>query len=351
MSLLLLLDPPQSARPSNPPPEIVAFGWDFTSGELPDFASFSRASSKAFVGQTEVLETADIDEPAFFYSGVLCKGLTFEPGSENILRNATMEGAVVGTPGTFPTNWSTAEAYGGISRNIVGTGTIDGHPFLNLRIVGTATTNLDHSSGGWVGMDTTTGIAAQQYETWSTSAFLRVVDGSLDGVSVGFSYRVRNSTGGYLSIPAGDRGSLNTSIAASSESIYSGWVWDSAKFVSSGVGYAVPQIHLTIASGSAVDLTLQVLLPQVERNTFATYPILLGRSADILTFTVPEGVSVVIAKDGDGDSYDVMVSTDTPFPFLGTNTLASITNNTHNALWVSGGLVTINGNAVLQRVA
>jgi hypothetical protein len=56
----------------------------------------------------------------------------------NWVRNSTMTGAVVGTPGTPPTGWIVG-ASSGINKQIVGFGVLAGIPYIDLRIFGTAT--------------------------------------------------------------------------------------------------------------------------------------------------------------------------------------------------------------------
>ena len=64
--------------------------------------------------------------------------LAIEGQRVNSIRNPRGEGAVVGTPGTLPTNWTSAVA-AGLSREIVGTGVEDGLPYVDIRIFGTPT--------------------------------------------------------------------------------------------------------------------------------------------------------------------------------------------------------------------
>lgn len=78
---------------------------DFTTGELPDFMSFSRLSESYRVGPTgEEFVAANV--PAFEFLGGVCRGLTLRGSSTNLIRNSALGGAVAGTPGQAPTSWS-----------------------------------------------------------------------------------------------------------------------------------------------------------------------------------------------------------------------------------------------------
>ena len=75
----------------------MAFG-DFT---------VDRNSAKYVLGSGGSYVSYATDEPAFeFNSDGSYKGLLVEPASTNQIRNGSGTGAVVGTPGTLPTNWT-----------------------------------------------------------------------------------------------------------------------------------------------------------------------------------------------------------------------------------------------------
>ena len=96
-----------------------AGGWDFTNG-----------------GTVGTLTEVNNNEPAL--DGT--KGLLIEETSTNEIRNPRCEGAVAGTPGTLPTNWLVV-AGGGVTTEVVGSGTEDGWPYLEFRISGTPPTS------------------------------------------------------------------------------------------------------------------------------------------------------------------------------------------------------------------
>jgi hypothetical protein len=72
------------------------------------------------------------------YSGPVSAGLLVETSATNSIRNNSMQGAVVGSPGTLPTNWNRNTA--GISSSIVGIGIEAGIDYVDIRFSGTSVT-------------------------------------------------------------------------------------------------------------------------------------------------------------------------------------------------------------------
>ena len=66
-----------------------------------------------------------------------------------------MVGAVPGTPGTLPTDWSVSVP-AGLTTNVIGTGVESGIPYVDLQIVGTATSTI------WNIVQDNVGIAASR---------------------------------------------------------------------------------------------------------------------------------------------------------------------------------------------
>jgi hypothetical protein len=102
----------------------------------------------------------------------------------NRVSNPRFEGFVAGNPGTVPANWPTfTGAHSGMQREIVGTGTVNGLPYVDIRYFGTptATTGITISSN-----NTTTTVGSRI----NTSAFFALVGGSTDNIG---SAILRNS--------------------------------------------------------------------------------------------------------------------------------------------------------------
>src|SRR3954464_10592323 len=69
----------------------------------------TRAGSAWYFDQTGTLQAAATNVPRLDWDPVTLqpRGLLVEEARTNGIRNNSMTGAVVGTPGTLPTNWAT----------------------------------------------------------------------------------------------------------------------------------------------------------------------------------------------------------------------------------------------------
>jgi len=69
--------------------------------------TFTRASSGTYFGPDGLMRTAGVNEPRFDHDPITGQslGLLIEERRTNGIRNNTFVGAVVGNPGTLPTNW------------------------------------------------------------------------------------------------------------------------------------------------------------------------------------------------------------------------------------------------------
>jgi hypothetical protein len=88
-------------------------------GTLSSFLSaaggtFSRASAATYFDASGTMQTASANTARYDHHPVThaAKGILIEESRANYIRNSTMQGAVVGTPGTMPTNWSRAGGTG-----------------------------------------------------------------------------------------------------------------------------------------------------------------------------------------------------------------------------------------------
>lgn len=257
---------------------------DFTSGNntLDPRITFTRSTTASYFNSSGVLSSAAINAPRFDYDPVTlaARGLLIEEQRTNTIRNSTMQGAVAGTPGTLPTNWSQSNNTG-LAANVVGTGTENGINYIDLRINGTSTGTGQTN----VFLDTATGIAALTAQVWSFSPYLKVQAGSLANIT-SINLVLQENTSGGVAVTAGSQAvSVPTTALSSYRPTYT-------RTLSGGGTVAAlrPYIQFNINTGLAVDITLRIGLPQLEQGAFATSAIpttsaQVTRTADIAVMT------------------------------------------------------------------
>jgi hypothetical protein len=172
-----------------------------------------------------------------------------------------MQGAVAGTPGTLPTNWSVVTSATGVTREIVGTGTENGITYIDVRYFGTST------SSGTVQINPTTSteVAALTGQTWTAAWYLTLVGGSLPSI-VNWIWQERDSSGSsVISANAGSFG-LPTSGALNAQR------YSNTRTLSGGatVANVTARVDVSIPNATAVDFTLRIGMPQLELGAFAT---------------------------------------------------------------------------------
>lgn len=194
--------------------------------------------------------------------GATALGMLIEETRTNGIRNPRCENAVVGTPGTLPSNWNytAGVATSGLTSQVVAVGTETGIPYIDFRLSGTVTTV------GNVGvyMETTSGIAATFGQTWSISAYWRLVAGTTANLtSPTIAISEIDSGGSGL---ATDAHTVTAPTNATLASQHLAW----AGTLSAGaVAFLRPVLYFAAGLG-AVDITVRVGGPQLELGTFAT---------------------------------------------------------------------------------
>jgi hypothetical protein len=185
-----------------------------------------------------------------------CPRLLLEPQRTNSIRNSSMVGAVAGSPGTLPTNYTSTSGTLGLTRTVVGTGTENGLPYLEMRFNGTAS-----STGSIrIAFDATTGIAATNGQTWSLSTYVKIVSSPNAPNSYALIILERNSFGSGLA-----EGSA-TIVPTTSQQRFTYTRTNAAgacAFVETLIGFA-------LTSGATYDFTIRIAAPQMELGAYAT---------------------------------------------------------------------------------
>lgn len=212
--------------------------------------AFNRTTAGWCFDATGTLVQVAADTPRFDHdpATLACRGLLLEEARTNGIRNPRAEGAtpgVIGAGGVLPTNWAVG-ALGGITTTIVGTGTEAGIPYCDIRFSGTASGNFGVDCEGWLG--------AAPGDVWTYSAFVRLVAGSLANVTA-VTTRVYYSGGG-----TNTQGTVTPTAAGLASQR---WVCAPAT-AGTGVGSVKGALRIDVAG--AVDLTLRVGAPQMEKG-------------------------------------------------------------------------------------
>lgn len=228
-----------------------------------DFIGFSRASAAWRFNSSGVLvqEAANVARDDYDPVSGLWNGLLIEEARTNLIRNSSMISAVVGTPGTIPSNWA-IYGVGSLVQQIIGIGSESGIPYIDYRVSGTSNTTE-------IGITLeTNGIAAALGQSWTCSSFVRLVGGSMSNVSnIRLVMEERDAPNTFLS-------ELMAVIAPTSASLANSRFSLAKPLPGATTAFVRPMIKFAIANAAAIDFTLRIGAPQLEQGAFATSPIL-----------------------------------------------------------------------------
>lgn len=175
-------------------------------------------------------------------------------GVKNLILNPMMTGAIIGTSGTAPLNWSWFNSASGITRQIISVGSesVDGQTvnYMDIRISGTATSN------GTVGIDPTPiqGVAASNGQRWCGSVYVKLITGTISNLGLIIA-GVDNSSSILFT--------KTTNMTGANSSTYTRYI-ASDTFSNENISYSSLFIRSTITSGQVIDFTVRIAAPQLE---------------------------------------------------------------------------------------
>jgi hypothetical protein len=181
-----------------------------------------------------------------------CPASLLEPQRTNSLRNSTMQGAST-SPSTLPTNWGSTLS--GLTQTVVGIGTENGLPYIDVQFSGTATgTTLQ------MRFESTTQIVASNGQTWSSSFWIKLIAAPTPPTSYINFIRESDSLGGNLS-------TATQTITISSTLTRNIFTRTNTNPSTARINNAVGG---TLTIGNSYDFTIRIAAPQLELGAFAT---------------------------------------------------------------------------------
>ncbi len=211
-----------------------------------------------------------------------CGRLLLEPQRTNSIRNSTMVGAVAGSPGTLPTNYSVSAS--GLTRTVVGIGTENGLQYVDLRFNGTSTTTFFE-----VFPETTTQIAAANGQTWTSSFYIKTTSMPTPPNSYALNIIERTSAGVYVA-----NGTQSITIDSTLKR------YNQTRTLSGGatVGVVLSSIVFNLTNGATYDFTIRIAAPQMELGAYATtwVPTTTAAVTRLADDAIKTGVSSLIGQ-------------------------------------------------------
>jgi hypothetical protein len=290
---------------------------DFLKGTMPPGGTFSRASAATRVNAAGLLETVAANVPRLDYDPVTlaCRGYLTEETSANMLTDTAGANRAVGIGATN----------NGVTSSVVGTGTEDGIDYVDVRFVGTPTTNAV-SADGVLWMNGTSRMAVSEGVNYTISAYCRRVSGTAVIPQIYLCWEAAGNT--FLSLA-----SLNLSMTASTLARDRQWITGAAPATAITARVALAIGGLSI--GVALDVTLRIGGAQVEAKGFPTsyiptYGLFASRSFDQLAY--PKWSGYAATSGAWAIEYDLLS------PYQGNARIISNDGSTHAVIGhVSGG--------------
>ena len=233
---------------------------NFMSGTLDSRITFTRASTATYFDNTGTMQNAGTNVPRFDYDPVSLqmRGLLIEESRTNSVKNGSCSGAVAGTPGTLPTGWTTS--LGGLTQQVVATGTESGIPYVDIRFSGTTTAASFNLNFGAV-----TDIAAANGQSWTESFYVKQTAGSLANITT-----VQMIQQYYDSTPTFLNANIQTITLATTGALGTCRQTYPVTIAIANTAYDYPYMKFNSSIGVVIDITIRVGGVQLEQGAFAT---------------------------------------------------------------------------------
>lgn len=193
---------------------------------------------------------------------LLINGALAETTRTNSIRNPRGEGAIAGSPGTLPTNW-TGSIIGGLTTTISASTTDNGFPCAVLRVSGTP-----GSSGTcWVAFEAISQIAATVNQVWVSTCYQKVTAGSLTNTASWALDVLEYSAAPVLLATQTQPATPTTLPYGQSRQEFI------CTLAQATTAFIRPRISFAVTSGNAVDFTIE-LTPQCELGAVSSTLIL-----------------------------------------------------------------------------
>jgi hypothetical protein len=263
--------------------QVQGSSFDFTAGTLPVGAALTRASIGWAFGSTGVLTSFAIDVPRFNYdpSTLALQGLLNEPAQINSNPNANAGGGTSASPGVTPTSWVCSSNSNGLVRTLTVGVTETGIPAVDFRFAGTPTA----SNSLILRPVAVSTIVAAPGEIWRWAYNYRLTAGTLANTTIRSLETFRTSGGATIN-------SQIMTVVPTSAALRTQRVEGSQTALAT-TAFVDSDFRIDYTTGQAIDLTIRLGMPQLSKTVLGS-PIIstagaLGRSADVLTLTVPNG--------------------------------------------------------------
>lgn len=235
-----------------------------------------------------------------YFIGGVAQGALIEKAGKNWVRNSTFAGAGPGVNGTNHGGSATA----GLTHSVVGTVVENGFTCIDITVSGTATAGAT----GFLYFDTNVGIPAALSDLIAFSAYVRIVGGSTAGIT---AWRLSGTE--YAGTTAGTSGTTAFTMPTAG-AIKDCRVATSRTLTGTGTTSIRPFLAYVPTSGVAINFTIRIAVPMVEKYTGAALPVggasspiltsgtALDRAADAVSTTLPAGATSVTFTFDDGST-------------------------------------------------